>query len=217
MRESLIHPGLLTMLFGIVHHEADAVLRGTFAETEGAIAFWDRFMEIKHVLASWRRLPARPRCGVGLHYPLQAVSEEGDVLRIPRCQIRLNLGTVKARFHPPSGEESGSPGVMIYCPFWLDELISADVLLLLLEAPHHALRVGALQLEGALDRTLLPVSALGIANIGRVSELLHQAGYTIAAIICDQPPRGVVLARACDLDRIDNRALVDLITGLVRV
>lgn len=198
-------PRAIQLIRQIVTEEAEAILRGLFVESPEAVRFWESFMEIKQVPKGWIGLAVRPICGVGLYYPIQIFDPAGEPVRETIYQIRTNTDSLKSLYHPKVELPGGA--IRLYSPHRLD-LGEIHKPIVIVEAPHHALRIAALGLD------VLPIATCGLSNVERVYELLSGFGEVVAVFADDPPPayQPIFEVRIADLDQIDNPTLVSTLT-----
>lgn len=197
-------PRAIQLMRQIVLEEAEAILNGHFVENPDAVLFWNSFMQIKQVPKAWIDLEKRPICGVGLYYPIQVFDALGRSVPVAIFQIRTNTDGLKSLYHPRVELPDGA--VRIYSPNPID-LMRISRPIVIVEAPHHALRIAALGLD------VLPVAACGLSNVEKVYELLSNFGEVVA-VFADDPPSAsqpIYQIRIVDLDYIENHMLVSMI------
>jgi len=222
-REWFADPSAIQLIREIVMEEAEAILNNRFVESPDAIRFWDSFMQIKQVPKAWINLEKRPICGVGLHYPIQVIDALGETVPVTAFQIRTNTDALKSLYHPRVELPDGA--VRIYSPYQLNlTMISKPIIIT--EAPHHALRIAALGLDGLplgldglpLGLDVLPIAACGLSNLQRVYELLSSFGKVVAVFADESPSASqpICALRIVDLDRIDNPTLVSMLISLIQ-
>lgn len=164
--------------------EAEQIIEGRFREDAGAVAFWSAFMRVKRVPESWLSLPNRPLCGIGLHFRLHGIEENGHiVLMKEHIHIRTNTDFQKSFFHRPfvrrEGENGGNP-VPLYSPLGFPPPTPHPPVVVV-EAPQHAVRIAVITAD------VFPVAALGISNIPRLAAMLQRSGFPPAVVVADEP------------------------------